>query len=314
MGKKSIKRKIQPRSPLAHVMRWHFVLKLSPSYELAHRYRTGRTTKQEFFSQVAEPEAVLNTYDNFGYTWDQPFNEWEKQRGRILFAPQNASSQITTIAHLRNNENVDQQKFDFSLWSALNAREEQGKPPMLILSIPLDIPTAKALRGVKEKILMRKEVFKTTFEELREKNKPKYDIQVTKLRTSTINTSIRVVETKITHPDWPLWKVGVKFRLNEGATESIQKAEQEGERLKSQGKKLDKRNNAFELKVLMNTLTSRFIKYGYLLAENAARGRFPCIAPILNADGSKVAAKYDFMWMHEMLVANMKRLGQEIPD
>ena len=311
---KKITPKVHPRSILGLVMKWHFILKLSPSYELAHLYRTGLLSAKEFFSKVAEPETVLNTYDDFGYTWNSDFGSWHKSVGKKLFRPLNASTEVKTIMHLRNGREVDRANFENAMWRVAFEREENGRPPRLILSVPLDISTKKALRGVEEKIVTYKKLHDQAISDLMIKNKPKYTPLTTKLRTSAINNSIKIVSLKITHPDWPLWKIGAKYKINPAVSSEILAKESEIKKIRSAGKRPNKRDNASAQKILINTLTSRFIRYGFLLAENAARGRFPSIDPILNSDGSKAPTKYDFLWMHEILVTNMKKLGHELPE
>ncbi len=307
------KMKVDPRGSYAQLHRWHFVLKLSPSYELAHQYRQGKITKKSFLSAVAEPDLVLQTYDDLGYTWDLSFEKWHK-RSPNNFKPKNVDAVVKTIINLPNGRDVNKSKLEQAMWTTIVERENRGFPPMLLLAITLDITTAKAMILVENKLVKLKKMYNESLEDLQNRNKPKYQVRKTKLRTASIRTSINTVSTKIAHPDWPLWKVGSLLEINKDAAKAIMENEEANAKIKASGKRLNKRDNLFDLKILMNTLTSRFIKYGFLLAENAARGRFPCVDPILNADGSKASTRYDFDEFHKIYAANMHRLGIDIPE
>lgn len=103
---------------------------------------------------------------------------------------------------------------------------------------------------------------------------------------------------KIRNPDWSLWRVGTEVNLNEDAAIEIRKAEDKRvEIVKATGKRPKPEDNAYLEKMTMNTLVHRQIKYALLLGENAARGRFPSIDPIVDKDGKsiKLTMNYPFM-------------------
>lgn len=73
--------------------------------------------------------------------------------------------------------------------------------------------------------------------------------------------------------------------------------------MKITGKRPKPEDNAYLEKMTMNTLVHRQIKYALLLTENAARGRFPCIDPIVDRHGKEIKLKMDYLFVkaeHEM--------------
>lgn len=299
MENRKIRIKISKKSAFAFKEWWFYALMASESYVKAHAYRQGRLSPEEISKLPWDFGLVLQTYDDFGWVGNITYPDWFKQKNKFLFTVNRMRPAIKKIALIEKGDKGDYEKIVRSLEKYVAAdRPYQNSPKSLIVSIPIDMPKQHLYRQLSAKIDLYKSI-KREIEDPADIEMPLYCFKANKLKTTAFRSSLKTLKTKIRNPEWPLWKVGTEINLNEDAAIGIQKAEAKREAIvKKTGKRPKPEDSAYEDKMIMNTMVSRQLKYAFLLTENAARGRFPCIDPILGKDKKPIKLTMDYQFMN----------------
>jgi hypothetical protein len=243
-------------------MLWFELLALSPSYELARRYRQskGRLSQQDRERLPADFEQVLAVYDDFGDVQQLFFREWWLQRGlKLLGSPGDRPETELLFKASRqkplNDEHIQRARHYFSI-----AWKEAHQPDVAVIAVPLNIGRQKALKQVK-KLIDRHAV------DLFEPPTPKYQLADKDMHVKSLIDAMAVLYMRAAKPDFKLWQVGVEVNIS-----------------KSYSKRFDSKttkrnaNNSDELRHL-EMMTSRKYRQARHIAENAARGIFPSMKP-----------------------------------
>jgi len=254
-----------------------------------------------FTAQMGEFDLTLKTFGDFKDVWrvkPSIVNQWTE---RNLFQATLLNPKVRQIAAISSMQEADRQKVQAELDEYLDKlRPNSGMHGSLILAIPPHLSKRDLLVQINNFIIgyiySNKE-----HDQVTPKPKAKYECQVSKLREAAIRESFEAVIMRAQNPDWPIWKIGAALYLHPSAAEEIQKAEAQQSAIPPGRKRLNKKDNAAGAKVLMNSLVSRCFKRAFLLAENAAKGKFPCADPILDAKGNKVEAHFDYVAIREKL-------------
>lgn len=298
MDKTKKRSKISPTSAIALKKWWFCALMASESYALAHAFRCNELSKKQIANLPWDFGLVLQTYDDFGWVGNIAFVDWLNNKDKVLFRTSKAIPSVSTIGHIPRGDKGDVEKLTQELMKYLyTKRENTNFSNSLIVSIPLNMSKRSIIKQITSKIDAYKKSTKKAKDPV-DVEIPLYSFRAKKLKTTAFNSSLKTLHTKIRNPDWPLWKVGAEIDLHTVATRNIREAEASREEITKQtGKRPKPQESAYESKMTMNTLVNRQIKYALLLAENAARGRFPSIDPILDKDGQPIKLKMDYDYM-----------------
>jgi hypothetical protein len=79
-------------------------LRLSPTYELARKYRTGKLTAKEKKLLPSDFDQVLKTYDEYGDVSTVKFADWWVSTGIGLYGSEYIKPQVRRIANIEKNE------------------------------------------------------------------------------------------------------------------------------------------------------------------------------------------------------------------
>lgn len=300
MEKRKIRSKISKTSALAFKSWWFYSLMASQSYVLAHAFRQGKLSKEQIKKLPKDFDVVLKTYDDFGWVGNITFSDWLKQKDEVLFRTSKQIPMVSTITHIPRSDEGNFEKISDDISKYMyGTRSNQNYPHALILSIPVDMPQKHIAKQVAAKVKLYKQSQRMA------KNPgiveiPLYRFFANKLKTTAFRSSLKTLKTKIRNPEWPLWQVGTEIELNKAAAIEIRKAEAKRvDIVKATGIRPKPDESAYLDKMKMNTLVNRQIKYALLLAENAARGRFPCIDPIVDKNGKSIKLEMDYAFMQD---------------
>lgn len=289
---------------------WLDFLRISPGYELAKKVVIDGLDPNTANMKISDFDVMLKTFADFRDVWrvrPSSVYDWTE---KSLFKATLLSPQVRQIAAIASMQDDDRQKIHDTLDEYLDKlRPNSGMHGALILAIPPHLSKRDLLVQISNLLNSYNHANKK-HNEITPKPKAKYECQVSKLREAAIRQSFEAVILRAKNPDWPIWKIGIELDLHPTAAESIMKSEALLDKLPKGRKRLSKINNAADAKVLMNSLVSRCIKRAFLLAENAAKGKFPCVDPILDATGSKVDAHFDYASIGEKL----KIYQEKYPD
>lgn len=241
---------------LGFYLLWLEYLAISPSYELAQRFRKGTLTDEEQNRLPADFDAVLAVYDDLGDVQRIKFLDWWSERGLNLFGYEGSKPRVRRIDTLRNNRHrkAAQRVDDFIRddWT------EQGQPNAMLLSIPIGLSKAQITRQLSKLIDRYPEERRVL-----PVPKSKYPLLGTRQRKETLFRYLFVVWVRCLLVRQPLWRVGARAKVSDtyspvlNAKARIPRGEQVTDRS------------------VLAALTSRAWSRGLALAENAARGRFP---------------------------------------
>lgn len=288
--------------PRPHLMIfWFHFLRLSPSYQLATRFRANGLNEEDKQRLPVDFDDVLKTYDDFGDVWASDYHIWTRDKWRKLFDANIVMPQAKTLGLLSEGqiECNDQLETNLKLYFE-QYRPTIGYPMTIIMTLPI-IGNKKRIMGEVELILDRYEGFIKNSPPVRPVAKPKYALLINKVRDRVIKLSHQIILTKASYPDYKMWQIAIRLKLNPTQTEKIKLFEQQKAKAKAEGKKIDGLFEPAEEKLLINAVMGRYIRHAYLLAENAARGKFPCIDERYDANGKKEKTFFDYPTILEML-------------
>jgi hypothetical protein len=139
-------------------------------------------------------------------------------------------------------------------------RPAYGLPATVLVAVPLH-GDQKALQRELSKLL--DEATNTLGEDI---PITPFQFERNKIRSLTLTTAMRVLRARAALPDKRLFVVGNRAKV------SLSNVTEE--------KATRKDRSIADARRSMEILTSRWLHRGYLLAENAARGRFPSLEPL----------------------------------
>jgi hypothetical protein len=277
---------------------WFELLALSPSYELARRYRQGkgRLSQDDRQRLPADFERVLQVYDDFGDVQQLFFKEWWLQRGLNLLGSQGDRPETELLFKANAQQPLTDDKLRRTRHYFSTAWKEAHQPDVAVIAVPLNIGRQKALREVKE-LIDRHAVA------LFQPPTPKYQLADKDMHVKSLIDAMAVLYMRAAKPDFKLWQVGVEANISKSYSKMF-------------NSKTTKRNssNGEELRHL-EMMTSRKYRQARFIAENAARGIFPSMRQPSNM------VDFDPTEFNQVIRAKLKwkkaeivRLQSEHPD
>ena len=232
-------------------------LRLSPTYELARKYRTGKLTAKEKKLLPSDFDQVLKTYDEYGDVSTVKFADWWTSTGIGLYGSEYIKPQVRQIANMEKDE-VFEPGFTRALEHYFKTtRKHEGSGPGLILAIPLGMPKKSILKEVTRMINQ------TGVTVPPKAQKAKRSLTAKRLRSAPLFIGLNLLWAKAQYPDWANWRLGVRAKVSPTNAVGL-----DINTKKASAKTADQRIN-------MTILTSRALKKAQYITENAARGRFP---------------------------------------
>lgn len=237
-------------------------LQISPSYRLAHLLAVGRL-KRRGLALPADFSEVERTYAAFGdvtrtYFWDWWLKSAQYQFG-VSLKPEAAVLLKLDLKHEPLDEDIEKAKVKLSDYLYVD-RPAQGNQALMVVALPVHTDRKTMLKA---------------FERLLDANygsqqKPigvaPYSVIRNKMREGTLKVALKVLRARAALPNERLFVIGNKTNIAPyHAVSDLKK--------RTRGEDSDKRK-------MMEILTSRHLHRAYLLAENAARGRFPSLDPL----------------------------------
>ena len=232
---------------------WFEFLALSPSYELARRYRAkkGKLSKVDQDRLPVDFEKVLEIFDTFGDVQKYLFKTWLVERGVDLFGIQGAPSKTVPIYKFARGSNPDKVKVYAAVTKFLDStRPNFNKPPAILLAIPLDSTRQKVLKEIKA-------LLDEHIQDQPVSAKPKYSLATKDTHVQNVIDAMSVLYIRSARPDWKLWQIGEECNIKKNR----------------KGRSRDP--ETIDSMRTLEQMTSRKLKTAAYIAENAARGIFP---------------------------------------
>ncbi len=261
----------------AYIMLMLEFLRISPSYALADRmvktkmkekdrikaitdlYQKGNKqllTTSEIAELVADFDKVLATYELYGDIATIKFDDWWMTKGIDIFGVDYFKPEVRQIARIEKNEKMEAMFHKALDHYFMKPRVNEGKPPALILSIPLNMNKKYLLTQV-SKLIDRANASGPV------KPKKAYKrLAATRLRSEPLMKMIQLLWHKAYYPNMEQWRIAVKTKMSETYSPKLDGSA-----------KTTKLNT--EERYNLNVLTTRMLTKAKLAAENAARDVFP---------------------------------------
>ena len=262
---------------------WFELLALSPSYELARRYRANENAlpPSDRARLPDDFENVLAVYDDFGDVQTVVYRDWWLSRGYRLLGSRGDRPQTEFFFKTQNAERPGDHAFDRARLYFRTAWIEAHQPEVMVLAVPLNIGRQKALREVKRLIDAHAV---PTFEP----PPPKYALVDKRMHTQSIIDAVRVLYVRAAKPEYKLWQVGVTAEISKSYSH-----------LFDVNKTRRNATNSEELRNL-EMMTSRKLRQARYLAENAARGIFPSMKQ------PEHMADFDFLELQSLIAEQIR--------
>ena len=204
-------------------------------------------------------------YDNFGDLFRIEESKWWLSVGRYLFGVKAKEPELLNLG--LTNESLAEPS---SLEEAFKEWEKMDSPESLVLAIPTALSKKEAMTQFAA--LLKRQKFRT---QSTSAAKPKFKLSPSKLRKPTLVLGPWALH--LYKKGVPLWKIGYQLKLSETSVIDI-----------------DSGTDVSTAKTYLQILASKLIHKAELIAENAARGRFPS----------------DKAFQEAILVSNQRKVGR----
>lgn len=250
----------------AHFLFFHY-LRLSPTYELARKFNKEGLSSSEKKSLPKDFQKVLDTYDLLGDVNKIFFRDWWAKVGYDVFGKPYEFPSVEIISKLTDEE-VDASSKLAELSEYIGTTwVKQGKTPTVVMAIPLDDDVNTRLKFVREFIgNCKKQKFKP-----KKLIKPTLSVYGERVSTKALVKGIALTTYKGGLPGLKNWQLGSITKFSNTYSS----------RLNWKNPRKTKDSVEDDDRVKLGNIVSRALKKYERIIENAARGKFPCDAPIL---------------------------------
>jgi hypothetical protein len=247
---------------IGHFLFFHY-LRLSPSYELASKDSKGELSAEEKRKLPKDFKKVRETFALLGDVQNTLYRYWWEKNGYQIFGVQSDYPTVDVISVLPDRTKPDMEKIQGEVTNYLMEMSlRTNQTPSILVSIPINKQMKYDLWAVKEHL----KIYKNLGKEKIKKIKPKISLQGKRLNAQALVRGMGLLMFKMTKPELENWRLGVYAKLSPSYSSVLDR--------KAPRQTRDSREA--EDRVLMGKITSRSLqKYSYI-AENAARGKFPC--------------------------------------
>lgn len=255
-----------------------FFLSVSPSYRLARLIKTGKIDRST--AKLPQDFAVIEaTYEAFGDLTQTFFWEWWVKTAQYPFQ-EKVQHEPCTLLKLNSEEHASDKEITVAQTKLAEYikldRLAQGNPATLVIAVPLHANRKIIMQNINQ------ELDQAYADGNHSVSVAKWTVLRNKLHHTTVHWARVVLRSRAYYPDEQLFKIGTRANFSPELQTAIESGDADAKRL-------------------MQILTSRHLHRAYLLAENAARGRFPTFEPLPEDEGRP---GFDYRILGEELLAH----------
>lgn len=273
----------------AYYMIWFEFLAISPSYELARRCRAGTLTERDKENLPADFDEVLAVYDDLGNVQRVLFPIWWRKVGFQHFGLEGSTPSVRRVGYLPHNKKTRPDvstaidKYIDTTWV------DQGNQRTVLIAIPVGLPKGRITRQVNS-ILSKISPEKKSIVE----PKTKYPILGKRHHKGTLFRYLGAVWIRSAMRKQPLWRVGARAQISDTYSPVLDPSGPRARR----GDDYDRE--------LMAIMTSRALLRARMIAENAARGKFPIYTR------NEHALDFDYQYLYKAISTRQKWRRAEV--
>ena len=244
-------------------------LRLSPSYELARKFNQEGLTEEEKKNLPSDFDKVLKTYDLLGDVQKILFRFWWVERGLKVFGNPYKKPKVHLITDIKNGKEIAAKDIQEDINGYLQgSRIEEGLERTLLVALPVGLKRTEYKKQI-ERIL-------ASLEDKSEKDThPKIRLHGQRLRAPVLFKGLRLLWFKAAKPKWTAWRLGAHSRFSDSYSKELDV---------TSTRRLDRESTEIYDRLMMTKITTRALKKYEAIAENAARGKFPCEDPVEQAN------------------------------
>jgi hypothetical protein len=221
----------------------HDYLRESPSYQLVCRFMLANM-KGRPKNAPSDWPAVLKLYKDFGDVFRIKEDQWWITTGRDLYDIKIKDPSVLNLGITESSlDALPVEDHALVDWELMN------RPRSLLIAVPTALTKKEAMTQLAA--ILKTQKFRTNVEPI-----AKYQLTKSKLQRNTL--AVGPLALRSYKRGTPLWKIGYQLKLSPSDVSSIDKGE-----------------DVSAAKAYLQILASKLIHKAELIAENAARGRFP---------------------------------------
>lgn len=245
---------------------WFEYLAVSPSYELARRFRSHELNADEVATLPPDFCRVLSVFDHLGDVQRISFWDWWTTRGAKHFEEQGKPESTVNLGVLRakapSRGQIGQAFVDYTTGPWV----DQGLHDTLIMGLPIGLSMSQIRTEVQKAVEAAQEA-----REPRAKSEPTYKVASRRIHKTTLIRYLYVLYYRSVLLDADDWRIGAHTQISSMHSSYVDPVSEQ----MADG-------NAGRRKTL-GILTNRVLKHAWLISENAARGVFPSHHPVEGA-------------------------------
>ena len=253
----------KPNTPESSAYHFFFkFLRLSPSYELARKASEGKLLQREKKLLPRDFKKVQETYEILGDVQNTIFRYWWQKNGFENFGMKYEYPAVDLISVI-NGPDVDPKKIQIDIKNYLKTvSTKEAKVPSIVLSIPLDKDLNKRLESVKQFLIQHKNLSIEQAKNI----KPKIELYGKRINRVALMVGHGLLLFKVGLPNLENWRLGVLAQISLSYSPVLD----------FNAPRQTQNSREAEDRVLMGKITQRSLLKYQKIAENAARGKFPC--------------------------------------
>lgn len=260
------------------------LLQMSPSYELARRFRAGERSKKFRASLPTDFAEVLATYDRFGDVTKTHVFDWINFVCLSHFAPDAHEDAVMNLGNLSaggSKEDLNDILRNLNAFSKeLNSRKSSPIYGIFLVNQEAGMP--RLIREFKSQFIWHKSDVLKLNRQRYSASASELTLHKERLHIEKLKAGIKLLELKVKDPMIVNWRLGYKAKFSKTLVTRIANV-----------------NNVYEAidvqlsKVELGKTTYRALRKFERIAENSARGRFPSDAAVefLNFDYFEIALR-----------------------
>lgn len=283
---------------------WVRYLRISASYFLAKKFSEGSLNKTDESNLPHDFDRVLATYRDFGDVWSEPPPVWSQRKRKELFEIKRRSVNLTKVLSLVPSQTPNLKNQEWWIKKFLSEANESGDYyPGRLYAISFKGNPEEIMREINIRIGLDLAYHRDKYSEHIEA--PKYSLEINKVRGEILRQCLYLVRIKALRPEWKTWQLAAALDISKTNTEKILASEKYKE---TNGQhysgRIPQAFRATTERQIVNAIIGRYLRNAFVLAENAARGRFPLQEDILDETGKSKKTYFDFENLRKLALEN----------
>jgi hypothetical protein len=239
------------------------LLQVSPTYELARLYSLGERSKS-FLNQLPKDfDVVLNLYEKFGSVMDTEMHQWVTRKPSNFFDSEYLAAPLQTLGYIGVEEDsfsVDSLNRELAEFIEHRSKsKDEAIFQVVVFKGSIAIPTLiehfkfHATKGRKL----------TATKQINEQHKDRAKLFKQRVHFEKILKGTQLLMEKVANPSLPHWRLGARVKFSPTFDKRINNSNLHQDEIK-------------EAQVEYGKIVYRAVNKFERMAENAARGKYPC--------------------------------------